>query len=262
MLSSQVSFFPGRDGLRLAYRELGEGRPLVLLHGITGDATLWSRHGVVETIAARGHRVIMPDFRGHGRSAKPQDGDAYPADVLADDGFALLDHLGLESYDLGGYSLGARIVVRMLVRGATPGRAVVAGQGMRQVLGARSGGAGSFMRRVFAGAESFAPGSPEERAAQGLLASGEDPTALLHVLDSIVATPVEPLGRIRVPTLVLVGRDDERASSAEELTAALPRGTRVDVPGDHATALAAPEFVAAIVDFLADRADPPAGSAQ
>jgi pimeloyl-ACP methyl ester carboxylesterase len=250
MLSPAVSFFSGRDGVRLAYREVGEGRPLVLLHGFTGDATLWLRHGQAESIAARGHRVIMPDFRGHGSSAKPHEAAAYPLDVLTDDGLALLEHLGLDDYDLGGYSLGARIVVRMLVRGATPGRAVVAGQGLRQVLGF-GGGAGAFIRRVVAEPESFEPGSPEERAARRFRSSGEDPVALLHALDSVVATPVEPLGRIQVPTLVAVGSDDERADSADDLVAALPHGTRAVLPGDHRTAAAAPEFVTAIADFLA-----------
>jgi pimeloyl-ACP methyl ester carboxylesterase len=251
MPSPSVSFFAGCDGVRLAYQEVGQGRPLVLLHGITGDASLWLHHGQAETIAASGHRVIMPDFRGHGRSARPHDASAYPGDVLADDGFALLEHLGLDDYDLGGYSLGARIVVRMLVRGATPGRAVVAGQGMREVLGI-GGGAGSFLRRVFAGAETYEPGSSEERTAQWLRSTGQDPVALLNVLDSVLATPVEPLGRIQVPTLVAVGSDDERADSADQLVAALPNATRAMVPGDHRTAVATPELVTAITDFLAD----------
>ena len=251
MLSPAVSFFSGRDGERLAYREVGEGRPLVLLHGLVGDATLWLSHGQAETIAAHGYRVILPDFRGHGRSAKPHDAAAYPLDVLTDDGFALLAHLGLDDYDLGGYSLGARIVVRMLVRGATPGRAVVGGQGLNEVLGI-GGGAGSFLRRVFAGSDTVESGSAEERAAQWLRSSDEDPIALLHVLDSVVATPVEPLARIQVPTLVAVGSDDERAGTADQLVAAMPYGTRALVPGDHRTAAAAPEFVTAILDFLAD----------
>jgi pimeloyl-ACP methyl ester carboxylesterase len=247
-----VSFFPGRDGVRLAYREMGEGRPLVLLHGVAGDATLWLRHGHAETIAARGHRVIMPDFRGLGRSAKPREAAAYPLDVLTEDGLALLDHLGLDDYDLGGYSLGGRIVVRMLVRDATPGRAVVAGQGMHQVLGAE-GGVGSFMRRVLAGLGTFEPGSPEERTEQWLHANDADPAALLHVLDSIVATPVEEVGRIQVPTLVVMGADDERAASLDQLVEALPRGTRAVVPGDHRTAASSPDLTAAIVAFLAGR---------
>jgi pimeloyl-ACP methyl ester carboxylesterase len=246
------TFFPGRDGVRLAYREVGEGRPLVLLPGFSVETTLWLHHGQADRIAARGHRVIMPDFRGLGRSAKPRDAAAYPVDVLADDGFALLDHLGLDDYDLGGYSLGGRIVVRMLVRGATPGRAVVAGQGLRQMLGAE-GGAGSYMRRIVAGLGTFEPGSPEERAEQWLRANDAEPAALLHVLDSLVVTPVEEIGRIQTPTLVVMGADDERAVSSDQLVAALPRGTGAMVPGDHKTAASAPELAAAIVDFLAEQ---------
>ena len=238
--------------MRLAYREVGEGRPLVLLPGFSVETTLWLHHGQADRIAARGHRVIMPDFRGLGRSAKPRDAAAYPADVLADDGFALLDHLGLDDYDLGGYSLGGRIVVRMLVRGATPGRAVVAGQGLRQMLGAE-GGAGSYMRRVVAGLGTFEPGSPEERAEQWLRANDAEPAALLHVLDSLVVTPVEAIGQIQTPTLVVMGADDERAVSSDQLVAALPRGTGAMVPGDHRTAASAPELAAAIVDFLAEQ---------
>ncbi|GAA5200263.1 alpha/beta fold hydrolase [Rugosimonospora acidiphila] len=252
MLDPAVSFFPGRDDARLAYREVGAGRPLVLLHGLLGDATLWLRRGQAEAIAAGGYRVIMPDFRGHGSSAKPHDAAAYPLDVLADDGFALLEHLGLDDYDLGGYSLGARMVMRMLVRGATPGRAVVGGQGLREVLGT-GGGAGELLRRVVAGSGTFEPGSSEERFDRWLRSSGEDTVALLHVLDSIVPTPAETIGRIQVPTLVVVGADDERAASADGLVAALPYATRAMVPGDHGTAAATPEFAAAIVDFLAGR---------
>ncbi|MER6063173.1 alpha/beta hydrolase [Streptomyces sp. NPDC001792] len=251
MPNPAVSFFSGRDGVRLAYRETGEGRPLILMHGMTGDATLWLLNGQAETIATAGHRVIMPDFRGHGSSEKPHDAAFYPPDVLAGDGLALVEHLGLSEYDLGGYSLGARIVVRMLVRGAAPGRAVVAGQGLRQVLGS-GGGAGASLRPLLTGWGTFEPGSPEERSEQWLRSGGAAPVALLHVLDSLVGTPAEQLGRITVPTLVAVGGDDSgAASSAGHLVTALPQATGTVVPGDHWTAAGAPELVAAIVDFLA-----------
>jgi pimeloyl-ACP methyl ester carboxylesterase len=245
-----VSFFPGPDGARLAYREVGEGRPLMLLHGFMGDATLWLRRGHADAMAARGFRVIMPDFRGHGSSAKPHDAGAYPSDVLADDGFALIEYLGLDDYDLGGYSLGARIVVRMLVRGATPGRAVVAGQGLREVTGV-GGGAGARLRRVVAAPGTFEPGSAEQRTEQWLRDGGQDPVALLLVLDSVAATPVERLGGIATRTLVVMGTDDERASSVDQLVAELPRATLTMVPGDHGTAAVAPEFLAAMLAFLA-----------
>ena len=64
---------------------------VVLLHGLFSDAeTNWIKFGHAATIAAAGFRVIMPDLRAHGRSAKPHDAAAYPPDVLADDGLALI----------------------------------------------------------------------------------------------------------------------------------------------------------------------------
>ena len=115
--------FAGRDGAELAWHEIGSGRPLILLPGFGGMGSRMLEHGPVGALAAQGHRIVLPDFRGYGDSAKPRDPTRYPLDVLADDGFALVEHLGLGdgNYDLGGYSLGARIVVRMLVRG--PSRA-------------------------------------------------------------------------------------------------------------------------------------------
>src|SRR6202000_311771 len=95
-------------------------------------------------IAAGGYRGVMPDLRAHGDSDKPHDAAAYPPDVLADDGFALLEHLGLTDYDLGGYSLGARTTLRMMVRGAKPGRAIVAGMGWDGVV--NTGGRGVHFR--------------------------------------------------------------------------------------------------------------------
>src|SRR6202046_3251962 len=111
--------FPANDGARLAYRETGSGRPLILLHGFMGTGSDWLDHGPGDTLAETGFRLVLPDFRGHGQSPRPHDQPAYPPDVLADDALALISHLGLGAgeYDLGGYSLGGRIVVRLLARG-------------------------------------------------------------------------------------------------------------------------------------------------
>ncbi|POA49029.1 alpha/beta hydrolase, partial [Pseudomonas sp. GW460-R15] len=84
----------------------------------------WIKYGHVARIAESGFRVIMPDLRAHGDSAKPHEAAAYPPDVLMRDGFALIAHLGLTDYDLAGYSLGGRTSMRMLANGATPRRAV------------------------------------------------------------------------------------------------------------------------------------------
>ena len=245
--------FRGRDGLELTYRELGDGRPLVLFHGFMGDGTQWIEYGRAAALAERGRRVILPDLRGHGESARPHDPESYPPDVLADDGLALVDHLGLDDYDLGGYSLGARVVLRMLARGARPARAIVAGQGL-DVIGRATNRSGGYRRVLTAllNGETLEAGSPEAEQAYWIRQSGSDPQALLHVLDTHVATPEDALGRITTPTLVAVGDEDHAHASADALAARLPDARFVRLPGNHFTALAAPEFASAIADFLGD----------
>ena len=133
MASSPIEpqFFESFDGVRLAWRETGEGRPVVLLHGLFSNAwTNWIRYGHAAAVATRGFRVVMPDLRAHGSSAAPHDPGAYPNDVLARDGLALVAHLGLTDYDLGGYSLGARTTARMLALRASPRRVILAGMGL------------------------------------------------------------------------------------------------------------------------------------
>ena len=131
MTEIPLCYFRGRDGARLAYRELGEGRPLILIHGYLSSAMVMI-DGIAGKIAGRGYRVILPDLRGHGDSARPHDPAAYPPDALADDGVALIGHLGLTDYDLGGYSLGGRTVIRILARGGTPAGRSSADRGWRR----------------------------------------------------------------------------------------------------------------------------------
>ncbi len=201
-----------------------------------------------------GHRVVLPDFRGYGDSARPHDPAGYPPDVLADDGLALVEHLGLGDgdYDLGGYSLGARIVVRMLARGARPGRAIVAGQGLANVSGPAGGGANHRVLTALVNGIAAEPGSPDARRAEVIAKSSADPRVMLHVLDSLVPTSEAALREIAVPALVAIGDQDER-SDAGQLAALLPSARFVRVPGDHASAFAAPELTIAILTFLAGR---------
>ena len=246
--------FAGRDGVELACRETGSGRPLVLMHGFMGAGSHMLDYGWGSALAEQGCRVIAPEFRGQGDSANPHDPAAYPPDVLADDGLALVEYLGLGEgdYDLGGYSLGARIVVRMLARGAKPARAIVAGQGLAKVSGPQGGGVNHRVLTALVDGVAIEPGSPDARIAHWISELGADPLALLHVLHSLVPTPEDALRQITSPTLVAIGDKDER-SDAGELAALLRDARLVRVPGDHGSAFAAPELTAAIAAFLAER---------
>jgi len=242
-------FFDSFDGVRLAWRELGEGRPVVLIHGYFSNAEVnWLRYGHAERIAAAGFRVIMPDLRGHGDSAKPHDPAAYPPDVLMRDGLALIEHLGLDDYDLGGYSLGGRTAVRMLANGAAPRRVVVAGMGLSGLE--HTAGRGSYFRRVLTNLGSFERGSPEWLTEAFLKTTKGDPIALLRILDTFVDTPAAAIQAIEQPTLVAAGVDDHDNGSAADLAALLPQGRLVALPGTHMSAVTKPELGRAMAEFL------------
>jgi pimeloyl-ACP methyl ester carboxylesterase len=244
-----VHHFRARDGLELAFREMGVGRPFILIHGYFSTAMVnWVRYGHAAKIAANGYRVVMPDLRGHGDSSKPHDVAFYPRDVLADDGLALVEHLELTDYDLGGYSLGARTTVRMLARGATPKRAIVAGMGLEGIL--HTGGRGGHFRNILTNLGKHKPGSAEWMAEAFMKTVGGDPVALLNVLNTFEDTPRETLTHIDIPTLVLTGAEDDDNGSAEALSAALPKGRYVVVPGNHMSAVTKPELGAAMAAFL------------
>lgn len=242
--------FTAPNGAQIAWHETGEGRPVVLIHGYFSDAnTNWIRFGHAALIATRGFRVIMPDLRAHGDSDKPHDPAAYPPDVLAIDNLALIAHLGLTDYDLGGYSLGARTTVRMLAMGATPGKVVISGMGLEGLTD--TGRRAAHFRKILTNLGSFAKGSPEWFAEAFLKTTGGDPVALLGVLDSFVDTPRAAIAAIANPVLVLAGDADDDNGSHAALADLLPDARLVEVPGNHMSVVTTPPFGQAIADFLA-----------
>lgn len=246
---SDPRHFASFDGTRIAWTEMGEGRPLLLLHGLFSSAAMnWVKYGTAARLAEAGFRVIMPDHRGHGGSDSPTDPARWPADVLAMDAEALIAHLGLTDYDLGGYSLGGRTTARLLVRGARPGRAIIAGMGLSGLT--TVGPRGAWFIRMIGGMGTWQRGTAEWAAETFLRQAGLNTTAMTLLLASQVDTPVGALGAIATPTAVVCGVDDRDNGSAEELAAALPNGHYVEVPGTHMSAVTKPELAAAMLEGL------------
>ena len=88
-------------------RGSADGRPVVLLHGLFFSRRMFDR------LAMRlpDHRMLLLDLRGHGRSTRVMDADAYRWSAMGSDVLALLDHLGLERAIVGGLSLGANVAL-------------------------------------------------------------------------------------------------------------------------------------------------------
>lgn len=91
------------DGHALAFRDSGgdDPVPVVLVHGMGGDGYTWDR--LARDLVSLGRRVIVPDLRGHGRSAHTA---SYEFAEFGTDIERLVDHLNIERFDVVGHSLG------------------------------------------------------------------------------------------------------------------------------------------------------------
>ncbi|MEX0834734.1 MAG: alpha/beta hydrolase [Nitriliruptor sp.] len=100
------------EGHRLVYETHGEGpRTFVFLHGLLLDATL--NRGIGRALAERGHRVVLLDLLGHGRSDHPTHAYDHRMELWAEQTVALLDHLELDQAVIGGVSLGANVALQV-----------------------------------------------------------------------------------------------------------------------------------------------------
>jgi pimeloyl-ACP methyl ester carboxylesterase len=92
------------------FNERGTGPPLLLVHGLMVSGDMFE--SVLDHFA-RGHRVIVPDLRGHGRSRNLP--PPYTARQLASDLSRLLDHLGVDKASILGYSQGGAIAQQLVL---------------------------------------------------------------------------------------------------------------------------------------------------
>lgn len=242
--------FPGFGGAQLALYRLGEGPPLVLLHGLFSSAGMnWTKFGHAETIAAQGYEVLMPDLRAHGASAAPHDVAAYPPDVLVRDLGALVAHLGLREYDLGGFSLGARTVLHAVAKGVVaPRRLIVGGMGLEGLTGWEKRAA--HFVRVIDEFDAIPRGDPAWMAVQFLKSQKVDRTAARLLIGSFTNLPLDLLDQVTMPTLVICGDEDEDNGPAADLAARLPDARYVAVPGTHMGSVTRPELGRAIANWL------------
>jgi pimeloyl-ACP methyl ester carboxylesterase len=249
MSEARVSYWTASDGVQLAYHEMGEGRPVILLHGLFSDARMnWIKFGHAERIAERGVRVIMPDLRAHGLSGKPHEPEYYPLGILARDLRELIAHLSLGDFDLGGFSLGARTTVEGVGEGLRPRRAILGGAGLE--------GLRHWQRRKHFFLEAIelfdhVPRSdPHWLSIQFMKSQKVDRVAAALLLESFADAFMDWLKAFTMPTLVVCGSEDDDNGSAADLGAALPNAQFQEVPGTHMSSVTKPELGEAIANFL------------
>ena len=252
-----------RQGIRLAYEEAGAGVPVLLLHGFPFSRQMWRSQAPL----ARTVRLITCDLRGFGES----EGTPSSMEDFAEDVHALVTHLGLSAFVLGGFSMGGYVLFRYLARHVEGVRALLLldtradadtpeGRQRRYDAIARieregpSGYLDDFVKLV------LSPKSVQSRPdlVRDLRAhmTAVRPATLTGALRAMAARPDSTplLSAIRLPTLIVVGEDDKATppDSARRMNTAIAGSRFALIPeAGHVSNLEQPEpFNAALVSFL------------
>lgn len=253
MSAPTVSHFSSFDATQLALHREGQGRPVILLHGLFSSAHMnWMKWGHAARLAEAGFEAIMLDFRVHGQSEAPHDPARYPQGVLVRDVAALVEHLGLGEgeYDLVGFSLGARTALHGCANHVLgPRRLIACGMGLSGIADWRRRAA--FFTRVIDEFDTITRDDPAYLSRQFLKSQGVDRAAAKLLLGAFDDLDPALLAGITIPTLVLCGDRDDDNGSASELAALIPGALYETVPGGHLDSATKPELGEAVVRFLA-----------
>jgi len=250
MTEPAIHHWTASDGVDLAYHELGEGRPVVLLHGLFSDANMnWIKFGHAARIAGEGFRVIMPDLRAHGASGRPHGVEFYPKGILARDLRELVAELDLTDFDLGGFSLGSRTTVEGVGEGLRPRRAILGGAGLEGLRNWER--RKTFFLEAIEMFDTVQRGDPHWLSIQFMKSQKVDRVSAGQLLESFEDTFMDWLQAFTMPTLVICGSEDDDNGSAEELANVLPAAVFREVPGTHMSSVTKPQFGEVIAEFLA-----------
>lgn len=241
------------DGVEIAYREEGEGEPIFLVHGFASNSyTNWVSPGWFETLSAAGYRVIAHDNRGHGESENLYDSALYHSALMAEDVRRLMDHLGISSAHVMGYSMGTRISAFLCLNHPERVKAAVfGGLGMGLINGVPG------TQEIGHGLEVDDPSTLTDTGAIAFRTFADqtksDRLALAACIrESRSKISADDIARIQQSVLVAVGTKDDVAGDLDGLVGLLSKGEALPIPRrDHMRAVGDKVYKAGVVEFLA-----------
>jgi pimeloyl-ACP methyl ester carboxylesterase len=246
-------------GAEVRYELVGEGFPLVLLHGLSIDGASWRLAGYLDALADR-YRCVVVDSRGAGGSEKPHMPALHSLDHYVEDVIRILDQEGLDECALWGFSLGGAVGFAVAARHPRRIRCVVATgafdtqsytlddiRAMRPRLEAAEQGGMPAMLATWEGGED--PPLPEWFRRSIL---DYDHLAWLAARYGAFAWPEIVVSTITAPTLVIVGGREDPHGEARAWAAQLPDGRAITIADrTHCgTFLATTQCLAAARPFL------------
>lgn len=237
-------------GTRFYYEEAGTagGRPLLLLHASLQTAE--SMAPLRNLPCLQPFRQVIPDQRGHGRTANP--GRTLSIGQMADDMAEVMTHLHLDRPVVAGYSLGGTVGIELAARGLLSGLIVLASRITTAPRGRKAFDPDDIRRRSPQWAQQLTL-KHEETPWEELAAT------LGAVFEEFPGFATERLAAIRCPVLVTQGDKDHMVplTDARTLAATVPDGELKVVPrSDHPELLYRKDALAGVCDFVARKLAP------
>jgi pimeloyl-ACP methyl ester carboxylesterase len=245
------------NGIEIDYEVSGSGRPVLLSHGYSATRRMWD--GQHRALGDR-YQVISWSMRGHGQTESPADPSQYSAGLTIADMRALLRHVGVERAVIGGLSLGGYASLDFYVAHPEMVRALVicdSGPGYRNPEARAAWNQRAHERAAeleARGLDALSGRSREMREAMGEHRSAQ---GLAHAARGMLAQEgsrvIDALAGVRVPTLIIVGDQDQPFIAPCEYMAKKIPGARLEViaGAGHSSNLDQPEaFNRVLRDFL------------
>ncbi len=248
------------NGINIYYEDNGKGFPVIFTHGYAGTTKSWD--GQVADFSKK-YRFITHDMRGHGQTDSPTDLAKYNQDIVVEDIYQVLRHLGIKKAVIGGLSLGGYLTIHFYNQHPDMTAAIIlmdTGPGYRtpekakdwnqtriecaEVLETR--GIKGFMASPYSRSDYYT--SPE-------VMMKHNPKGLANVSRGVMINPwgLDILPNIKVPTLVMCGdKDTDFLPATDYMVQRIPGAKKMVIANaGHGVNIDQPQaFNAAVLEFL------------